>query len=266
MTTRQSQGCRRWAAMLGLALLPLLVGTAGAAEVRLFAAASTTTVLDEIATLYAAQGPDRVVASYASSSTLAKQIVNGAPADIFISASGQWMDYAIEKKAIEASTRRDLLNNRLVLVAPADSRWSLDAVPGFGLAGVLGEGYLAMGDPDHVPAGIYGRQALTQLGVWESVAGRVARAADVRAALALVERGEAVAGIVYSTDAAVTPKVRIVSVFPETSHPPIRYPAAIVAGHDTAEVRRFFDFLMSEKVGAIYQRYGFGLASAPATR
>ena len=209
---------------------------------------------------------DKVVASYASSSTLAKQIANGAPADIFVSANEKWMDYLVEHKVVDTATRRDLLTNRLVLIAPADTQWSLVIGPGFRLAELLGGGHLAMGDPDHVPAGIYGRQALTSLGIWESVSPRVARAADVRAALVLVERGEAKAGVVYATDAAITKKVRVVSVFPETSHPPIRYPVAIVAGKKTEEVSRFFAFLASEQARGIYERYGFGLAAAPASR
>lgn len=252
--------------LLALAIIALFPQRVDAADIRLFAAASTTTVMDEIATLYAAQGPDRVVPSYASTSTLAKQIVNGAPADIFVSANEKWMDYVVEAKAVDAASRRDLLTNRLVLIAPADTSWSLGIAPGFGLAGALGGGYLAMGDPDHVPAGIYGRQALVALGVWETVAARVARAADVRGALVLVERGEAAAGIVYATDAAITPKVRVVATFPESSHPPIRYPAAVVAERGDAAVTRFFDFLASDAALAVYRRYGFGLASTPTPR
>lgn len=252
--------------LLALAMIALSPQRVDATDIRLFAAASTTTVMDEIARLYAAQGLDRVVPSYASTSTLAKQIVNGAPADIFVSANEKWMDYVVEAKAVDAASRRDLLANRLVLIAPAATSWSLAIAPGFGLAGALSGGYLAMGDPDHVPAGIYGRQALVALGVWDTVAARVARAADVRAALVLVERGEAVAGIVYATDAAVTPKVRVVATFPESSHPPIRYPAAVVAGRGDAAVTRFFDFLASDAALAVYRRYGFGLASTPASR
>lgn len=252
--------------LLAALLLALTSGPASAAEIHLFAAASTTTVMDEIAALYAAQGPDRIVSAYASSSTLAKQIVSGAPADIFVSANEKWMDYVAEAKAVVATSRRDLLTNRLVLVAPTDTAWSLAITPGFDLLAALRGGHLAMGDPDHVPAGIYGRQALSRLGVWDAVEGRVARAADVRAALVLVERGEAVAGIVYATDAAVTPKVRVVAVFPEDSHPPIRYPMAMVAGRDTAETQRFFAFLASDAARAVYARYGFGLAAMATPR
>lgn len=251
---------------VALGLLVLLGRPAAADGVRLFAAASTTTAFDELISRYQASGGGPVVPSYASSSTLAKQIVNGAPADIFVSANESWMDHLAKNGAIEPSSRRELLANRLVLVAPADTAWSVTIGPGFPLAAALGNGRLAMGDPDHVPAGIYGRQALGALGVWTAVADRLARAADVRAALVLVERGEAPAGIVYATDAAVTPKVRVVGVFPETSHPPIRYPAAIVAGRATPEVERFFAFLASEAAAAVYGKFGFGLASVPAPR
>ncbi len=240
--------------------------TADASEVRLFAAASTTTAMNDVIARYEASGGGRVVASYASSSTLAKQIANGAPADIFVSANENWMDYLVENKAVDIASRRDLLTNHLVLIAPAGTTWSLAIGPGFGLAGLLGDGHLAMGDPDHVPAGIYGRQALTSLGVWDAVSRRVARAADVRAALVLVERGEAAAGVVYATDAAITGKVRVVSVFPETSHPPICYPMAVVAGRGSEEVGQFFRFLASEQARGIYERYGFGLAAASSSR
>lgn len=246
----------------------LIFGTisARAADILVFGAASTTTIMDEVAALYQQRGLGHVVGSYASSSTLAKQIANGAPADIFLSANEKWMDYVVAKKAIDPATRRDLLTNRLVLIAPADTHWTITIAPGFKLADALHGGYLAMGDPDNVPAGIYGRQALTSLGAWDSVADHVARAANVRAALALVARGEAVAGVVYSTDAAITSKVRVVATFPENSHPPITYPVAIVAGHESPKVKKFYDFLMSDAARAIYERNGFGLAAGAATR
>lgn len=258
---------RAWRALASVLFAgALLAPVAQAADVHLFAAASATTVMDELIALYKANTGDTVAGSYASSSTLAKQVANGAPADIFISADEKWMDYVAEAKVIEPASRRDLLTNRLVLIAPSDTAWPLAIKAGFDLAGTLKGGRLAMGDPDHVPAGIYGRQALTKLGVWDAVAPHVARGADVRAALVLVERGEAAAGIVYSTDAAISRKVRVVATFPEDSHPPIRYPAAIVAGHGRAEVKRFFDFLVSDKALDVYRRYGFGLATAPMTR
>ncbi len=257
-----------WAGVviLGLAVLSFMVPPAAAAEIRLFAAASTTNAMNEVIALYKAGGGDSAVGSYASSSTLAKQITNGAPADIFISADEAWMDFVAKAKAIEPTSRRDLLGNSLVIIAPSDTAWTLAIQSGVDLAGALNGGRLSMGDPDHVPAGIYGRQALTGLGVWDAVAPHVAGAADVRAALVLVERGEASAGIVYSTDAAISRKVRVVAVFPEGSHPPIRYPAAIVAGRASPEVKRFFEFLASDKALDIYRRFGFGLATTPATR
>lgn len=253
-------------AVVAIFVSGLAAVSARAADVLIFAAASTTTIMNQVANLYRTQGMDGAVGSYASSSTLAKQIANGAPADVFLSANEKWMDYVVDKKAVDASTRRDLLTNHLVLVAPADTKWTLAIKPGFHLADALGGGYLAMGDPDHVPAGIYGRLALTALGVWDSIADHVARAADVRAALALVARGEASSGVVYATDAAITPEVRVVATFPESSHPPITYPIAIVAGRDRPEVRRFYDFLMSDTARAVYARNGFGLAAGAATR
>ena len=164
-------------------------------RVMVFAAASTTVALTEIAARFAARGKGRAVMSFASSSTLAKQIANGAPADIYLSANPGWMDYLARENAIEPATRLDLLGNRLVLVAPAGSALRVCIAPAFPLAEKLGEGRLAIGDPDHVPAGIYGRAALRRLGAWPALAGRVARTQDVLGALALVERGEAAAAV-----------------------------------------------------------------------
>ncbi len=258
-----------WTRRRGRSAFLSLVLTAGilciaipshAAEIRLFAAASTTTAVQEVIRLYQAGNPDdRVLPSFAASSTLAKQVVNGAPADIFLSASRQWIDYVVAEGAADPAAATDLLGNRLVLIAPADTTWSLEIGPGMDLAGRLGDGYLAMGDPDHVPAGIYGREALTALGLWRDLSPRVARAANVRAALVLVERGEAAAGIVYATDAAISRKVRVVGVFPPSSHSPIVYPAAVIAGAATPEVDRFFRFLASPEARKAWTRQGFTL-------
>ena len=251
---------RRLAALFITAAAALSVGgaaPAGAAKVLVFAAASTAAPMDEITALYAARGGGQASTSFASSSTLAKQILNGAPADIYISANSQWMDLLARKKAVDPASRIDLLSNRLVMIAPAGPALAIDIGPGFDLKGALRGGMLAMGDPDHVPAGIYARAALEDLGVWPALAGKVARTQDVRAALALVERGEAAAGVVYATDAAFTAKVRIIATFPAASHPRITYPAAIVAGRERPEVRLFYEFLKSKEAADVFARHGF---------
>jgi molybdate transport system substrate-binding protein len=178
---------------------------------------------------------------------------------LFISANAEWMDYLAERGLIVAESRIDLLGNRLVLVAPADSGIAVDIAPGFDLAGALGDGHLAMANTDAVPAGIYGKQALTALGVWESVAPRVAQAQDVRAALALVALGEAPLGIVYATDAGAEPGVRIVAAFPEETHDRIIYPAALVAGAENEAARSLLDFLRSDAAAPFFEAEGFAL-------
>ena len=254
---------KRLSTLLIVAVLLLAVpAPAGAAGVLVFAAASTSAPVGEIVELFKTKGQGSAAASFASSSVLAKQIFHGAPADIYISANPQWMDYLSDEKSIEPSTRFDLLANRLVLVAPADSALSVQIGDSFPLSDKLGGGKLAMGDPDHVPAGIYGKAALENLGVWRSVSGQVVMSQDVRAALALVERGEAAAGVVYATDAAMTKNVRVVSGFPAASHPPIIYPAAIVAGRDRPQVRGFFQLLKSPAAADIFSKYGFTLIGA----
>jgi len=195
--------------------------------VLVFAAASLKTALDAIAGEWRAGTGGRATISYAASSTLAKQIENGAPADLFISADRDWMDYLQQKKLIDPETRIDLVGNSLVLIAPAGSTAQVMIAPGFPLAAMIGDGHLAMADPDAVPAGRYGSAALRVLGVWPQVAGHIAAAENVRAALLLVARGEAPLGIVYRTDAAAEPAVRIVGTFPPDSHPPIVYPMAL---------------------------------------
>jgi len=226
--------------------------------VTVFAAASTTNALNDIGKMFTGKGMGKFLPSFASSSTLAKQIENGAPANIFISADLEWMDYLEEKKMIVASSRTDLLGNRIVLIAPSDSKTEkVEIGPGFDLAKLLGNGRLAMGDPDHVPAGIYGKQALEKLGAWKSVERKLARTNDVRGVLALVERGEVTYGIVYATDAGVSDKVKIAGVFPEDTHKPIVYPVALVAGKDTATAKSFFEFLKTNEAKAVFERYGF---------
>ncbi len=209
--------------------------------------------------MFADKGLGKIVSSYASSSTLAKQIENGAPANVFISADEPWMNYLEERKLIEPGSRFDLLSNKLVLIAPADSSIKVEIGPKFDLAKLLGDGKLATGDPDHVPVGKYAKAALEKLGVWMDVESKLARAADVRSALALVERGEAPLGIVYATDAAITPNVKVVGVFPADTHPKIVYPTALVAGQASDTAKNFIGFLKAPESKAVFEKYGFTL-------
>lgn len=221
------------------------------------AAASLQESLTEAAAAWAAKGHPPPVLSFAASSALARQIEAGAPADLFISADEPWMDAVARKGLIRPATRTSFLANRLVLIAPASSRARVAIRPGFPIARLLGNGRLAMADPEAVPAGKYGKAALTRLGVWGDVARRVVGAENVRAALALVERGAAPLGIVYATDARASKAVRIVGVFPADSHPPITYPLATLAKSTSAEAEGFHRFLLSPQAGAIFVRHGF---------
>ena len=230
------------------------------ATVTVFAAASLKTALDEVAALFGSIGETQVRISYAGSSALARQIQQGAPAQVFVSASIDWMDLLETDGLLAPGSRTDLLTNRLVLIAGSGTGAPLDLVPGANLAGALGDGKLAMALVDAVPAGIYGKAALQSLGLWDSVAPRVAQADNVRAALRLVAVGEAPLGIVYATDATAEPDVRVVGTLPEDSHPPIIYPAAIMAEGDGPETRAFFAFLTGDAAGAVFLRHGFGLA------
>jgi molybdate transport system substrate-binding protein len=210
---------RRLSVFVALAALALLGAGPAVAQTTdpvVFAAASLKNALDAIADDWRRETGKHATISYAASSTLAKQIENGAPADLFISADRDWMDYLAQRKLIDAKSRVDLLGNRLVLIAPKDNKTDLVIRPGFDLAAALGDSRLAMADPAAVPAGLYGKAALETLGVWSSVAKRVAAAENVRAALLLVARGEAPLGIVYQTDAAAEPGVRVVATFPPT--------------------------------------------------
>ena len=207
---------------------------------------------------WAAAGHPRPVVSFAGSSALARQIEAGAPADLFVSADERWMDYLAQRGMLRTGSRAPLLTNALVLVAPAASRAVIALRPGVALGRALGNRRLAMADPDAVPAGVYGKQALTRLGVWPQVAGRIASAENVRAALALVARGEAPFGIVYATDALADPRVRVVGRFPAASHAPIVYPVAVLNTSQTIEAERFRRFLLSPAGKAIFRRFGFG--------
>ncbi len=221
------------------------------------AASSLQEAINAAADGWAAEGHARPVISLASSAALARQIEAGAPADIFISADAQWMDEISAKGLTFPASRRDLVGNRLVLIAPAASRVRLSITRGFPLAAALGEGRLASGATTSVPAGIYAKQALTALGVWDAVAGRLAETENVRAALALVKHGEVPLGIVYATDARAEPGVRIVGVFPESSHKPIRYPLAVLTASRHPDAAAFERFLLSAKGRAILLRFGF---------
>ncbi len=225
--------------------------------VTVFAAASVTNAITDLGNMFGAKGAGSVRPSFAASSALAKQIENGAPANIFISADEEWMSYLSERRLIIPESRFDLLGNRMVLIAPADSRLKVDIKPGFPIVQLLGEGRLATGDPDHVPVGKYAKTALEKLGAWKAVESKLARANDVRGALVLVERGECPLGIVYSTDAAVSKKVKVVGTFPEDSHPLITYPAAIISGKDTPAARSFLDFIKTPEAKAVFVKYGF---------
>jgi molybdate transport system substrate-binding protein len=226
-------------------------------QTLVFAAASLTDALDEVAADYTAGGKTAPKISYAASSALARQIEHGAPASLFISADEQWMDYLAARKLIVADTRRSFLGNRLVLVMSAKRPFQTEIEVGFPLAEILGGEKLAMADPDSVPAGRYGKAALVNLGVWDQVQSNVIRADHVRAALTFVERDEARAGIVYETDAMTVKTLAVAGVFPETSRPPISYSAAIVADHDTPDARAFYTFLLSAQAGDVFRSYGF---------
>jgi molybdate transport system substrate-binding protein len=222
-----------------------------------FAAASLTDALTDIGHLWEARG-GKVVFSFAASSTLARQIEAGAPADVFASADEKWMDDAAKAGTILGQTRADLLGNSLVLVEPAVAAHPVSLAKGLNLAPVLGpSGRLAVGDPAHVPAGIYARQALISLGAWDGVQAHLAPAADVRAALRLVAIGEAPAGIVYATDAKGVVGVRVVGAFPAGSHDPITYPFAAVKGGDVPQAEAFLAFLRTEPAQDVFRHYGF---------
>ncbi len=241
-----------------LVLFIVFGGRAAAAdEVTVFAAASTSNAVMEIARLYNDLNHATVKTSFASSSTLAKQIKNGAPADVYVSANVKWMDYLEDGKALATGSRLNLLANRLVLIAPADGQGPVTLDKHMDMTALLKNGYLAMGDSSHVPAGMYAKKALESLGQWERVKSRVSNSKDVRAALLLVERGETPFGIVYATDAKISQKVKVVGVFPASSHPSIIYPVALTKDGDTPAARRFMDFLSGREASEIFTKYGF---------
>jgi molybdate transport system substrate-binding protein len=245
----------RFLYVLIVLLLPLHVW---AQEVTVFAAASLTDAMKDVSAKWAEAGHQPLRLSFGSSSTLARQIEQGAPANVFASADEKWMDYLAQKQLIAADTRKSLLGNDLVLVVAADKPMHVTIDKKFDLTGLLGaNGRLATGDPAHVPVGIYAEQALRKLGMWDAISPRLARTEDVRAALLLVERGEAPAGIVYATDAAASKAVMIAGAFPADSHDPVSYPFAVTKSGDTAEARALLGFLAGPSARAVFVQRGF---------
>ncbi|HVY24187.1 MAG TPA: molybdate ABC transporter substrate-binding protein [Steroidobacteraceae bacterium] len=253
---------RRSFAIFQLWLLALFAVSPSHAEdlsskpLTVYAAASLTNALDEIGRGYTEQSGQQVKFSYGASSTLARQIEAGATADVFFSADNDWMDYLESHNLINKASRKAMLGNTLVLIAPADSAIKLKISPHFALAATLGQNKLSTGDPDSVPVGMYARAALTTLGVWNEVADKLVRADNVRTALTFVDHAEAALGIVYETDAMVDSKVRIVDRFPADTHPPIVYPAALTS-NATAGAEKFIAYLNSADAQAIFKKYGF---------
>jgi molybdate transport system substrate-binding protein len=249
---------------IGLAAAALLASALAQGPARaqggdlvVFAAASLKNALDAVNAQWQKETGKKVIISYAASSALAKQIEQGAPAQMFISADLDWMDYVAKKNLIKPDTRSNLLGNRIVLIAPKDKAQPIEIKAGFDLAKVLGDGRLAMANVDFVPAGKYGKAALEKLEVWSSVSSKVAQAENVRAALLLVSRGEAPAGIVYQTDAAAEPNVKIIGTFPENMHPPIIYPVALTASANHPDAAAFLAYVKSGKVKPLFEAQGF---------
>jgi molybdate transport system substrate-binding protein len=260
---------RRW---LGSLIAGMMLATATLAPARaedkpvlLFAAASLKNAVDELAVAYNKETGKTIQVSYAASSALAKQIEGGAPADIFISADLKWMAYLSGKGLTNKETERPLLGNELVLVASRDSTITAMIEKGFDLAGLLGDGRLAMGEVTSVPAGVYGKASLTSLGVWDYVKDRLAQAENVRAALALVSRGEAPLGIVYATDAKADPAVKVVGTFPADSHDPIVYPIALLSTSANPDAAAVLAFLQSAAARPVYEGQGFTMLDPPKT-
>ena len=241
---------------LTAALTLALATPAAADEVVVFAAASMKTALDKVAAEFQASTGHSVTISYAGSNALAKQIIEGAPADIFVSAAVNWMDEVEKAGLIAEGSRKDMFSNTLVLVASGDAA-PVDIGPGFDLAGLLGDGKLSMALVDAVPAGQYGKASLESLGIWDAVAPSVAQSDNVRAALALVAAGEAPYGIVYATDAVAETGVKVVGTFPSDSHKPITYPGALLTGAADEADKAFYEAITSDAGDAIFAEQGF---------
>jgi molybdate transport system substrate-binding protein len=255
-----------------LAILSLFAALAGAPHplaaqekpVTVFAAASLKNALDDASAAFTKTTGVKVVASYEASSALAKQIEAGAPADVFISADLRWMDYATEHKLIRLDTRVNLLGNRLVLIAPKDSKLdTITIAKGFDIAKLVGDGRIAVADVKAVPAGLYSKAALESLGAWQAAASKLAMAENVRATLAFMARGETPIGIVYETDAKIEPKVKIIGVFPDGSYPPVTYPVAATTAATNPAVARYLNFLRTGAAKAIFEKYGFSFLTKP---
>lgn len=259
---------RHFLSALTAAAFCAALGAPAAAQeksITVFAAASMKSALDDINAAFLKATGTRVTASYAASSALARQLELGAPADVFASADVDWMDYSAGKKTIKDDTRVNLLGNKLVLIAPKDSKInSVALAPDFDLAKLIGDGRIATGEVSSVPVGKYAKSALEKLGIWASVEKRFAMADNVRAALALVARGEAALGIVYETDARAEPNVKIVGAFPADSHAPIVYPVAATASAKP-EAAGYLDFLRSGTAKAVFEQYGFTFLVRPTS-
>jgi molybdate transport system substrate-binding protein len=245
------------AALLVASGLPPSPARAQSGDLVVFAAASLKNALDAVNAQWQKETGKKATVSYAASSTLAKQIEQGAPAQMFISADLDWMDYVAQKNLIKPDTRSNLLGNRIVLIAPKDKAQSVEIKAGFDLAKLLGDGWLAIANVDAVPAGKYGKAALEKLGTWASVSSKVAQAENVRAALLLVSRGEAPAGIVYQTDAAADANVKIIGVFPEDTHPRIVYPIALTANAAHPDATAFLAYIKSAKAKPLFEAQEF---------
>lgn len=247
--------CQKWAAVVGLAMLSSI---AFAGEVKLYAAASLTDALTELSAAYEATQPEiNIKTSFAGSSTLAKQIEHGASADIFISADNDWGDYLFKRGFLANESRKKLLRNELVLIAPLASDLNIAWEPAFNFSAAF-TGRLCTGDTAFVPVGKYAKQALTYYGWWDKTSARIVGTEDVRTALAFVERAECSLGIVYKTDAQLSKKVKVVATFPAVSHTPIEYPGALTKSAG-AEAKAFWMFLQSDQAKVIFTRYGFGV-------
>lgn len=245
-----------------LVMIIAMIGLTHAAKARditVFAAASLTNAIEQISSTYEEKTGDKIRLSLASSSTLARQIAAGAPADIFISANEKWMDWLGQQNLITPNSRYDLLANRLVLIAPKDSTLAaIDLNSASDLTSLIKtDERVAVGDPDHVPAGIYAKQALVSLGQWDALNRRLARTDNVRSALALVERGEAPIGIVYQTDADISAQVKIIGTFPENSHQAITYPVAMIENNPQSKAAKFMLWLLGDDASRIFADYGF---------
>ncbi len=263
--TRRTGSLALAAAVLAFAALPMARATAAqAGGPVVFAAASLKNALDDIAAAWAKSGRAAPKISYAASNALAKQIEQGAPADIFFSADLDWMNEVEKKNLIRADTRVSLLANTIVLIAPKDASVAVDLRPGLDLAKALGQGRLAMGNVDAVPAGKYGKAALVNLGAWDGVKDKVAQAESVRAALLLVSRGEAPLGIVYATDAAADANVKVVGTFPDDTHPAIVYPVAITRDAASPDAVDFLAYLRGPDARAAFEKQGFTVPNQPA--